>query len=210
MIAKTKKDIKRVAFFGDATAARNDPYFQDAMTVAKLLAQNGYIIVNGGGGGIMKAATLGAKEGGGRVEIVLLDPKREPENYEGIDKENAARANKQYMTKSYKNRLDKLIEVADAFVIFKGGAGTLSEVGMTWELAKFNYGNHEPLIFFGDCWKNIIESLISDLQLEKMEQRVVDRADSAEEVLELLKAANGKRIEKKRWFQKIADIIKIG
>jgi len=192
MLAKTTKVVKRVAFFGDGAATENQKHYKDAYKVAKLLAENGYIIVNGGGPGVMAAATWGAKAGGGKVEVVALDPKAEPGNYEGINKKNVNLADKKVLVKTYPARLNKLIKDADAFVIFKGGAGTLSEIGLTWELAKFNYGNHEPLIFYGSFWKRIIVGLFKGLNLEKIERQVVEVADKPEKVLDLLRGANNK------------------
>lgn len=183
---KTKKEIKRVAFFGDAMAKSKDQHYIDAFYTAKLLAQNGYIIVNGGGPGVMEASSAGAKSVDGKVEVVIIDPKLEPGNYEGSSELNLKMADKRYVTKNINLRTEKIIEIADAFVIFKGGTGTLSEMGQTWELAKFEYGNHEPLIFFGKFWKKIIEGVEEGLDLEKIERNVVEVVETPEEVLKLL------------------------
>jgi uncharacterized protein (TIGR00725 family) len=187
MISKTSKKFKRIAFFGDRSALEKDEHFKQAVGVAQLLAKNGYIIVNGGGPGIMLAATLGAKAGGGKAEIVILNPKNEPDNYEGVEPENIKVADKVYQVDNYQDRVEKLIEIADAFVVFKGGVGTLSEVGMTWELATFNFGRHEPLIFFGKCWERIIRDLIVDLNLDLIEKRVLEVVEKPEEVLRILR-----------------------
>lgn len=184
---KTSKVIKRVAFFGDGEAKSKDEHFVLAEKTAKLLAEAGYIIVNGGGPGVMKAATMGAKSGKGKVEVVILESKLQPDNYEGVDKENVTLADKIIKTNNYPDRLNKLVDIADAFVIFKGGTGTLSEVGLTWEMAKFDYGHHEPLIFVGDCWKEIVTGIIKNLNLEKMEQKVVKVVNKPEEVVTILK-----------------------
>ena len=190
MISETRKKIRRVAFFGDGSAKRDDKHFVEAKKVAKLLAENGYIVVNGGGPGVMLASTLGAKEGGGKVETVVLNPKKEPGNYEGIDKSNMELADKVYTANNYQERMAKLVEIADAFVVFKGGAGTLSEVGLTWEMAKFEYGRHEPLIFFGKCWKKIVKEIINNLEMEEIEQDVVETTSRPAKVLEILKRVN--------------------
>jgi predicted Rossmann-fold nucleotide-binding protein len=192
MLAKTNKIIKRVAIFGDADAKKTDQHFIDAFNTAKLLAENGYIIVNGGGPGVMLASTLGAKAGGGRVETVILDPKRKMKNYEGFNKENHELADKEYKTKNYPDRLNKLIEVGDAFVIFNGGVGTLSEVGLTWQMAKFEYGDHEPLIFFGDELGGLVESLIEKLNYDPIEKKLYQTVHTPEEVLETIKNRKGK------------------
>lgn len=206
MLAKTKKIIKRVAIFGDADAKKTDQHFIDAYNTAKLLAENGYIIVNGGGPGVMLAATLGAKTGGGRVETVVLNPKKKMENYEGSNKENDALSDKIIKTKDYPSRLNKLIEVGDAFVIFNGGVGTLSEVGLTWEMAKFEYGKHEPLIFFGEQLKELVDELITKLKYDPVEKKVYDTASTPEEVLEIVKNRKGiKRNKVKCFVDKLKD-----
>mgnify|MGYP001422043823 FL=1 len=192
MLAKTNKIIKKVALFGDAEAKKTDQHFIDAYNTAKLLAENGYIIVNGGGDGVMLAATLGAKAGGGRVETVIIDPKKKPKNFEGFNEENHKLSDKEYKTKNYSNRLNKLIEVGDAFVIFKGGVGTLSEVGLTWQMAKFEYGEHEPLIFFGDDIGKLVESLIEKLKYDSIEKKLYQTVYTPEEVLETIKNRKGK------------------
>lgn len=188
MIAKTDKVIKRVAFFGDADLPENDSSCKLAKETAKLLAENGYIIVNGGGPGIMKASTDGASLGGGKVELVIINPKFEPGNYEGSDKENMDYAQKIYKTKNIHERVSKLVEIADAFVIFKGGTGTLAEVGLVWELAKFEFGHHEPLIFVGKEWEVIVNDIITKMHFEEKEKRVVATVETPKEVLMALTA----------------------
>jgi uncharacterized protein (TIGR00725 family) len=183
---KTTKIIERVAFFGDADLKPTDTSYILAVNCAKLLANKGYVIVNGGGPGIMMAATEGAKEVNGQVELVILDPNKQPDNYEGVDKNNVSYAQKIYTTSDYPERLNKLIEIADAFVIFRGGTGTLSEVGMVWENAKFEHGHHEPLIFVGDEWKEVIEVLTKNMNYEEKEKRVVATVRTPEEVLRAL------------------------
>jgi len=187
MITGTAKQIKRVTFFGDGDRqCEREKHYQEAFAVAKLLAKNGYIIINGGGPGVMKAATLGAKAGNGLAEIVILDPDKEPANYEGVDKENLVSADRVIKTSTYEDRLKKLMELGDVFIIFRGGTGTISEIGMAWNRAKYEYGHHEPLIFFGEFWKKIVDDLTSGLKLEDKEKKVVEVVKSPEEVLKLL------------------------
>jgi uncharacterized protein (TIGR00730 family) len=185
---KTTKWIKRVAIFGDGEAKETDRHFKEAYEVAKLLAENGYIIVNGGGPGVMLAATLGAEAGGGKIEVVVMNPKKDMGNYEGESQENTNRANLRYETESYDERVAKLAEVADAFVVFKGGTGTLSELGMVWSKAKFDFGHHEPIILFGRFWQEIVEVIEKDLGLEETEKEVIKIVEKAEEVIEGLKS----------------------
>lgn len=197
MLAKTNKIIKKIAIFGDSSAKKTDQHFKDAFETSKLLAENGYVIVNGGGPGIMLAATLGAKAGCGLVETVIVDEKKRPEHYEGRDADNIKLADKVTITDDYPCRLNKLIESADAFVIFKGGVGTLSEVGMTWELAKFQFGKHEPLIFFGKQWEDVVKDIVKDLDFDSIEKRVYEIVLTPEEVLKTIEKRKGDGYEEK-------------
>ena len=187
-MVKTNKKIVRVAFFGDAAALDGQIHFELARKSAKLLAEAGYIIVNGGGPGIMLASTLGAKEGKGKVELSILKKDREPGNYEGSSTLNLKLADKIYEMSNYENRMDKLVEIADAYVIFKGGTGTLAEVGLVWSKAKFDFGNHEPLIFVGREWEEIIPVLAKSLKLETIEKDVYKLVETPEEVIRALES----------------------
>ena len=209
MLAKTNKIIKKVAIFGDAEAKRNDQHFIDAYDTSKLLAENGYTIVNGGGGGIMLAATLGAKAGGGKVEIVVLDPKKKPANFEGYNKENHDLADKIYSTPNYPQRLNKLIEVGEAFVIFNGGVGTLSEIGLSWQMAKFDFGHHEPLIFFGKEMNIVVEELVKTLNYDSLEKKIYEIVLTPQGVLKTIQNGKGDgEVEKRGMLDKLMDLFK--
>jgi predicted Rossmann-fold nucleotide-binding protein len=43
------KAIKNIAFFGDADISPADETYKHAFDTAELLAQNGYVVVDGGG-----------------------------------------------------------------------------------------------------------------------------------------------------------------
>lgn len=51
---------KCVGFMGGHSAKRTDPYYKKMAIAAKLMAEAGYLVVSGGGPGIMEAANLGA------------------------------------------------------------------------------------------------------------------------------------------------------
>lgn len=183
---KTNKKIIRVTFFGGSEARPGDRHYDLAFATAKLLAENGYVVVNGGGEGIMTAATLGAKAGEGKVEVALVERSKYPGNFVGENKENTSVCDKKIVCKDYDKRTNKLIELGDAFCIFSGGTGTIDEMGRVWSLAKFDHGHHEPLIFMGPDWKKIIKKMMENLRLEEMEKDVVAFAKNEKEVLKLL------------------------
>lgn len=189
---KTHKRPFHIAFFGNASTKKSDSSFVDAYDTAQLLAKNKCTILNGGGPGIMLASTLGAKSVKGRAEVVVINPKNQPGHYEGQFVENVSQANRTFILKSYQGRLNKLIKLANAYIVFYGGTGTLAEMSFVWSEAKFAYPHQKPIIFFGKKWKKIINTLTGELNLEKMEQRVCYFADSPDKVLEILRSFSKK------------------
>lgn len=88
--AKIKRLTKKVkvAFLGGAAWQPQDETFKEAFEVSKLLAENGYVIVNGGGPGVMRASTLGAEAVGKYAQVITYHPNKPKAHYEGIDLDN--------------------------------------------------------------------------------------------------------------------------
>src|SRR3972149_9092371 len=141
--------IKNIAFFGDADISEADETYKCAFDVAEALAKEGYVIVDGGGPGVMEAATTGAEKAGGETISVTFDPVKAP-GFEGKDIGNVT--DTEVVTTNYIERMFKLMENGASFIIFKGGSGTMSEFGTAWVLAKLYYGHHKPFILFGEHW----------------------------------------------------------
>ena len=176
--------IRNVAFFGDANILESDPTYKAAFDTAKLLAGNGFTVIDGGGPGVMHAATSGAEAGGGTTLTVTFDPVNAP-GYEGRYLKNIP--DKEIVTTNYIDRMFKLMEHGDIFVIFKGGSGTISEFGTAWVLAKLYYGHHKPFILYGNFWAEIIDCLRRHMNLDKKELSVFEIVDSPKEVLAAIK-----------------------
>ncbi len=178
---------KKVTVFGFSEAKPEDQDYQDAYQTAKLLAQEGFVIVDGGGPGIMRAASEGAKAGGGKAIGVTFDPKGMT-NFEGRDPNNPA--DEVIVAGNYVERTLKLLEMGDAYIIFNGGTGTISEFGMAWGLARLYFGHHKPLILFGSWWHQIMEVFAQNMHLRPEELQVyrivTTPAEAVEEVKKLI------------------------
>jgi len=181
--------IKNIAFFGDANIPKDDPTYKAAYEAAKLLAENGFTIVNGGGPGVMDASTQGAQAGGGETISVTFYPE-DATNYEG--RYVANRTDEEIVTTNYISRMFKLLEHGDMFVIFKGGSGTMSEFGTAWVLAKLYYGHHKPFVLYGRFWEQIIDILRRNMNIDKQELSVFEIASSSGEVLAAVKKFQGR------------------
>lgn len=183
--------IKSVTFFGDSAIPEGDPIYESVYSAAKHLAEQGYTIVNGGGPGIMKAATEGAEEIAGDTVAVYWEPKLasffEGKNLANVTDESDASSN-------YVMRTFGLIEKGDAYVVCKGGTGTISEFGLVWALSKLYYGCHKPVILYGDFWPPLIEAFQKAMYIDDKEFGVLYYATTPEEVHNIL-IDHEKRIE---------------
>lgn len=175
--------IKTVSCLGFADASPDDPLFKEAFEVGQALARAGYIVANGGGPGVMRATTEGAKAGGGKVVGVTFYPK-DVANFEGRDKNN--RFDEEITTTNYLERTLKLLEVGQAYVIFKGGTGTISEFGMAWGLARLYFGHHKPLVLYGKFWENIMTAFMANMRMRPEEFQVYRVAGTPDEVVKSL------------------------
>ncbi len=188
MFAHTTREIKRIAFFGDAEAKEGDVHYYLANKCAQELAKIGYVIVNGGGPGVMYASTKGAKEVGGKAEVVVIDKSvNMGENFEGQYDLNTSIADKVIVEFNYPDRLKRLVAEADAFLIFRGGTGTISELGVVWAEAKFNFGKHKPIVFVGEFWERIMDDMSYALAMDEEEKMVYTVIKTPEEILNLFK-----------------------
>lgn len=172
--------IKNIAFFGDADISEANETYKCAFDVAEALAKEGYVIVDGGGPGVMQAATQGAIKGGGKTITVTFDPVNAP-GFEGKYVGNVP--DTEIVTTNYIDRMFKLMENADMFIIFKGGSGTVSEFGTAWVLAKLYFGHHKPFILFGDFWIEIVEAFRKNMNIDAKEMSVFEICRTVEEVL---------------------------
>jgi len=184
-----KRFIKNIAFFGDADISETDETYKAAFDVAEVLAKEGYVVVDGGGPGVMEAATSGAVKGGGKTISVTFDPVNAP-GYEGKYVGNVT--DEEIVTTNYLERMFKLMEYGDMFIIFKGGSGTISEFGAVWVLAKLYYGHHKPFILFGDFWVEIIDVFRRNMNIDSNEYSVFEICRSKADVLATIHRFEGR------------------
>ena len=176
--------VKNIAFFGDADISEVDETYTQAFKLAELLAKEGYAIVDGGGPGVMEAATSGAEKANGETITVTFDPTNAP-GFEGKYIGNVP--DEEIVTTNYIERMFKLMEYGDVFILFKGGSGTISEFGTAWVLAKLYYGHHKPFILMGSYWADIIDIFRKNMNIDNKELSVFEIANRVEDVLPIVK-----------------------
>lgn len=180
---QNKRLLNNITFFGDSAIPEDSKIYKEVWNAARILAEKGYTIVNGGGPGVMKAATDGAENVDGKTIAIYWQPKL-ASFFEG---RNLANVTDEYETASnYMTRTLGLIEKGDAYVVCKGGTGTISEFGMVWALAKLYYGCHKPVILFGDFWDPIVETIQNQMNIDETELGVLYQANTPEQIISIL------------------------
>lgn len=100
---------------------------KDAYEVGKLVAAHGWILITGGMGGVMEAASKGAKENGGIVVGILPGKTKEEANpYIDIA----------ILTAMSHARNAIIVRSADFIVAVDGSYGTLSEIALALNINK--------------------------------------------------------------------------
>ncbi len=179
---KIHPGIRNVAVFGSADVDQKDPVYEEAFNVARYLAYHDKVIVNGGGPGVMQAATSGAQSVGGQTLVVTFSPDPdEAPDFEGRFEGN--RADVEIKTRNYIERMFSLMEHADIFIVFKGGTGTLSEWATAWLMAHIYYGHHKPFILYGEFWNDVIKCIMDNFFIGKHEMQVFKVVKNEEELI---------------------------
>lgn len=176
--------IKNIAIFGFSESDPSDQLYKDAFEVSAEIAKVGYTIVNGAGPGVMRAATEGAHSVGGKAIGITFYP-RDMTFFEGRDPQN--KVDELYELPDYVQRTLRMLEAADAYVIFNGGTGTLSEFGMAWALARLYFGHHKPFILYGGFWYPIMEEITRLMKIRKNELEVYRIVVEPKDVVEAIK-----------------------
>lgn len=119
-----------VAVIGNAKLDPADPKLALAREVGRLLVESGCRVVTGGLGGIMAAAMQGAKTASTAAEgdtIAVLP------SYDPADADPAADI---VLATGMNIGRNIIVANADAVIVIGGGAGTLSEIAIAWQLRR--------------------------------------------------------------------------
>ncbi len=169
-----------VTVFGASRVPPESQEYESALELGRLLASAGFTVCNGGFGGTMEAAAKGASQAGGHTIGVTVGMFGGKANK--WIKEEIARA-------SLVERLQKLIELGEAYVILRGGTGTLLELAAVWEFVNKGIMESKPIIVLGSFWNPVIGTLKDELIWEGLGNCTshVTQAATPRECVELLK-----------------------
>ena len=150
-------DVGRaVTLYGSARLKADNPYYQQAETLARRLAERGYTVLTGGGPGIMEAGNKGAFEADGRsVGLCIALPHEQDSNPYLTDK---------VAFNYFFVRKVMMVKYSSAFVVFPGGFGTIDELFESLTLIQTKKIHPFPVYLVGrDYWQGLIDWLESSL-----------------------------------------------
>ncbi len=147
------RNKKKVTIFGSARTTAEEPIYQLCVEFSRRLAEKGYMIITGGGPGIMQAGNEGAGSENSFAVNIFLPFEQSP---------NIVMANTPRLItyKYFFNRKVAFVKESDAIAVFPGGFGTLDEAMEVFTLIQTGKTDPKPLILIDDetgYWEGWLE-----------------------------------------------------
>jgi uncharacterized protein (TIGR00730 family) len=152
------KEMK-VSVFGGSQPKPGSPAYEEARQLGELLAQRGHTVMTGGYIGTMEAVSRGASEAGGHVIGVTCT---EIERWRDVGTNEWVK--EEWKRETLMERLQALIQECDAALALPGGAGTLTEISLTWNLMIVESMHRRPLILIGDGWQTVLDQVLRSFE----------------------------------------------
>jgi uncharacterized protein (TIGR00730 family) len=173
-----------VTIFGSSRAHRNSNHYKTTERIARLLVENQFNVISGGGPGVMEAANKGAAEAGGKsvgLHIHLPNEQR-PNKY----------ANVRLDFKYFFIRKVMFVKYAVAYVIIPGGFGTLDELFEALTLIQTKRIKSFPVVLLGSSyWKGLVgwmkDMVLQERCISPSDLDIFSLVDTPEEAVGIIK-----------------------
>jgi len=155
-----------VSIFGSARTEPGTSYYVLSENIGRLLSDNGFTVVTGGGPGIMEAANKGAFNGTSlSVGLNIQLPMEESYNeYQDIS----------LRFRHFFTRKVMFVKYASAYVVCPGGFGTLDELAEILALVQTGKTRRIPVILVN---KKFWDPLLGWFQTHLVAEGMIDAAD---------------------------------
>jgi uncharacterized protein (TIGR00730 family) len=155
------KDRRKVTVFGSARTKPDDPSYAQAIAFGQRMAEAGYLVITGAGGGIMEGAHIGAGKDHSLGLNIMLP-------FEQSANAVISTAGDRLVTlKYFFTRKLMFVKEADAVILFPGGFGTQDEGFEVLTLVQTGKSHLFPIVCVdhpqGNYWKRWDEFIRSEL-----------------------------------------------
>jgi len=177
------RNVKKVIIFGSARSKERSAEYKMAEEFARKLTAKGYMIVTGGGPGVMEAGNRGAEAGKEFALNIRLPFEQKPNPY--IDEEDKIINFKYFFTRKL-----VFVKETDATALFPGGFGTHDEGFEMLTLIQTGKSKPRPIVLmepdgstYWDAWRRyVVDHLLKGGFINKEDLnlfRIVKTADEA-------------------------------
>ena len=172
-----------VSIFGSARTQPGHKYYELTVELARLLAQEGFGIITGGGPGIMEAGNKGAQAAGGRSVGLNIELPFEQHSNPFIDKINNLNFDYFFIRKVM------FTKYSQCFIMMPGGWGTMDEFFEVATLIQTRKFTQTPMICVGSAYWNGLFDWMRTVMLEEEgnispgDLELIKVFDTAEEVV---------------------------
>jgi len=172
-----------VSIFGSARTPETHADYAAARETARLLVEQGFGVITGGGPGIMEAANRGATEAGGESVGLNIELPFE----QGTNGWVRVPINFRY----FFVRKTMFVKYAEGFIVFPGGFGTMDELFEALTLVQTGKVRHFPLVLFGSAyWKGLLDwihdAMGSNGKIGPNDEAYLNVTDSPEEAVDII------------------------
>jgi len=161
----------KITIFGSARTPVDDPCYKIAKEFAALAVKKEYMVITGGGPGIMAAGNEGAEKGGFGLNI-RLPFEQSPNPF--IDPVNMLINYKYFFTRKL-----FLVKEAAAFAFFPGGFGTFDEAFEVLTLLQTGKSNLFPVVLVEPKGVGFWQAFVDFLEKEVLPRGYISPSDSA-------------------------------
>jgi len=184
----------KIAVFCGSSSGNNIEYTNATKELGKFFVENNIEVVYGGGNvGLMGVIADSVMEHGGNVYGVIPEKLQEKElAHKGITE--------LHIVSNMHERKAMMADMADAFVVLPGGAGTLEEIFEVWTWAQLGFHN-KPCAFFNvnGFYDKLFEMIEGMCDAKFLKQEYLDMLIKTDKQEELLKAIKEYVPPKDKW-----------
>lgn len=169
-----------ISVFGSARTPVDSPEYQLAQKIGRLLAENGFAVITGGGPGLMEAANRGAQECGGLSVGLGIELPEE----QGMNRWVDLGVNFRY----FFARKVMFLRYSRGFVVMPGGFGTLDELFEALTLVQTGKVDSFPVVLVGTAfWEPLVQwiqtQLVTSGVISEKDKALFQVVDTAEEAV---------------------------